>query len=66
MITNLCNLFGLSQDQTRLTVIYVIGAIAQTLAIWYMDTSKVHIPLFAFYLIITIVWSITYYKLFTD
>lgn len=66
MITNLCEYFGLSKDQTRLTIVYVIGAIAQTLSIWYMDTSKIHIPLFVFYILVTIIWSIIYYKLFSD
>lgn len=66
MITNLCQYFGLSEDQTRLTIIYVIGAMAQTLAIWYMDTDKIHIPLFVLYILVTIIWSIVYNKLFTD
>ena len=66
MITYLCEYFGLSEEQTRLTVIYVIGAMAQTFAVWYMDKDKIHIPLFVLYILITIIWSIVYNKLFAN
>lgn len=66
MITHVCNYFGLTEDQKNLTIIYIIGAIAQTLAIWYMDSNKINVRLFVLYLVITIIWSIIYYKMFAD
>lgn len=64
MIKYLCNYFNLTEEQTNLTVVYTIGAIAQTLAIWYIDTDKIQLPLFVLYLLITVIWSIVYNKLF--
>lgn len=66
MITTLCEYCGLTEDQTRLTIVYVIGAISQTFAVWFMDKNKIHIPLFTLYLLVTIIWSIIYNKLFAD
>jgi hypothetical protein len=54
----------LSEDQYMLVIIWVISFLTQVLALYLLHPKKFKIDLFIMGLVLTIFYSITYYKLF--
>jgi hypothetical protein len=57
---------NLSTNQERLTVISLIGTIIQVSALCFIDNREKNWSLLVFFLIVSMINSVVYYKVFSD
>ena len=56
--------FELTKAQTTLIITYIVGLIAQTITLYILDPNQFNLKWFIAYFILTILTTISYYKLF--
>jgi hypothetical protein len=58
------NLFDLTRAQRILILTYIVGLIAQTITLYILDPDQFNMAWFVVYFVLTILTTISYYKLF--
>lgn len=57
-------MFSLTRGQRIMVLTYIVGVIAQTITLYILDPNHFNMTWFVYYFVLTILTTISYYKLF--